>query len=632
MAAPLLPMAALIICIQISGRGAAEETESCAWDHAESVGDQALLQQRIMRHSDTMLPEHRRSLLNSGYVSDAQVTSGDDHVLDAQAPSYESLLEEHAEDDHVVDAQTAPAERSLSNSDGHVLDAQMTSVKGLPEEPVKEHLEESTLSATDGSQVAAPRVEEESLTTAQGTTAQDIHLLLMAAVLAAGVILAWLVNHLRTKKTAETEDEPVLKEAHAKNLMRIRHDWLSKDNQISQQPKPNTLNWQELLDNGLSLHMRACPKKFREAARNGIPPEFRWQVWKAAVKYNNQEAPLEYEALCKQQNAWSEDIHVDVGRTFPDVEVFDKRRQEALSRVLTAYANLNPEVGYCQWMCFPIGLLLLVSDAEEESFGVFACLMDHMGLSGFYKPDLPLIKVYAAACDQLMMEIVPKLRDHLLREGVDPAMYFLNQWFLTMFISCLPLQAVPLIWDIILCYGLPVMLSIAVAILHVLEDALLAMEFEEIAKCLNDLKRYESEQSSIESYSIAQIIAKLGQIELPPQYILEMVPACRTGETCPSGHPMIVFRTPHGSFACDMCGTLLPKDSALHGCRACNFDMCQKCLDEEHLAAECRDFEESTKRDIDKEQANVEQHSKEKEGQLPSNQTEKTVHRYTELV
>jgi hypothetical protein len=207
--------------------------------------------------------------------------------------------------------------------------------------------------------------------------------------------------------------------------------------------------------------------------------------------------------------------------------------------------------------------------------------MDHMGLSGFYKPDLPLIKVYASVCDQLMMEAVPRLRDHFLSENIEPEMYFLNQWFLTLFIECLPLKVVPLIWDIIFCHGLPVILSIAVAILQVLEDALLSMEFDDIAKCLNDLKGYEIEQSSIESYSIAKVIEKLSQIELPPQYILEQLQTFSSAEkTCPSGHPMITFRTPHSSFACDMCGTLLPKDSALHGCRACNFDMCQKCLEE----------------------------------------------------
>lgn len=411
--------------------------------------------------------------------------------------------------------------------------------------------------------------------------AQDIHLLFMGVILAAGVMFAGLVHHLQVKQTAKTDDKPEVKEEYAKNAMRLRCEWLAKDSRLTQQHKVNSLDWQELLDAGIGLHMRACPKKFREGVRHGIPPEFRWQVWKAAVKYSDQEGPSDYEMLCKQQNAWSEDIKADARRTFPDVDVFDKSCQEALCRILNAYANLRPEVGYCQWMCFPIGLLLLVSHNEEESFGVFVCLMDHMGLSGFYKPDLPLIKVYTAACDQLMMEAVPKLRDYFLSENMEPEMYFLNQWFLTLFIDCLPLKAVPLVWDIIFCHGLPVILSIAVAILQVLEDALLTMEFDDVAKCLNDLKGYEAEQSSIECYSITKVIEKLSQIELPPQYILEQVQILSNPEkSCPSGHPMIVFRTPHSSFACDMCGTLLPKDSALHGCRACNFDMCQKCLEE----------------------------------------------------
>lgn len=584
MAASLLPQF-IMVCFAISIRGSAAQNhdESCpASEQLESVSEQALLQKgsQFTRHSDTTLPVHRKSLLTS------------------EVPQRETLLEEHRL--------------------GHAVPSEQN--KTLPIQVVNSTtIQNSSLtrenSTTDSSEVD---VFLEGQTGAL-TSVQDIHLLFMACVFAVGIIMVGLVNKaMQVKQNAQADEESVLKEAHAKNFMRVRCDWLIKDGCLPQQPKKNTLDWQELLDAGISLHMRACPKKFRDGARHGIPPEFRWQVWKAAVKYSDQKAPSDYGVLCRQQNVWSEDISVDVRRTFPDLEVFDKSRQEALSRVLTAYANLNPEVGYCQWMCFPIGLLLLVSEVEEESCGVFVCLMDHMGLSGFYAPNLPLIKVYASACDQLMMEAVPKLRDHLLREGVEPAMYFLNQWFLTLFIDCLPLKAVPLVWDIIFCHGLPVILSVAVAILEVLEDSLLVMEFDDIAKCLNDLKRYESEQTSIESYSIAQIISKLGQIELPPQYILEMLPACSNGETCPSGHPMVVFRTPHGSFACDMCGRHLQKGSALHGCRDCNFDMCQKCL-EDALAEISIDAHPEVKERIDEKkngfQARMEQCYKEKENE-----------------
>jgi len=39
-------------------------------------------------------------------------------------------------------------------------------------------------------------------------------------------------------------------------------------------------------------------------------------------------------------------------------------RQEMLRRVLTAYANMVPEIGYCQGMNFIVGVLLLTMSEE----------------------------------------------------------------------------------------------------------------------------------------------------------------------------------------------------------------------------------------------------------------------------
>ena len=71
-------------------------------------------------------------------------------------------------------------------------------------------------------------------------------------------------------------------------------------------------------------------------------------------------------------------IAKDIFRTYPDHEMFQERDgpgQRALFHVLKAYANYDPEVGYCQGMGFIVGLLLMNISSEALVFWTFVQLM-----------------------------------------------------------------------------------------------------------------------------------------------------------------------------------------------------------------------------------------------------------------
>jgi len=63
------------------------------------------------------------------------------------------------------------------------------------------------------------------------------------------------------------------------------------------------------------------------------------------------------------------------------------------------------------------------------------------------------------------------------------------------------------------------------------------------------------------------------------------MPAMTSVKTCPEGHALQVFRTPHDEFFCELCGDdrYLPVGSMLFGCRECDWDAC-----EEHTHADVR--------------------------------------------
>mmetsp|Transcript_19640 Transcript_19640/g.34781 ORF Transcript_19640/g.34781 Transcript_19640/m.34781 type:complete len:433 (+) Transcript_19640:24-1322(+) len=280
--------------------------------------------------------------------------------------------------------------------------------------------------------------------------------------------------------------------------------------------------WREMVDVGISQYMRAHPDRFHRRVRRGIPPHLRWQVWKAAAQLDDCELPGDYSSLSTMENDWTPLIDIDIARTFPEIKTFDEVQQQRLKRILNAYAGYNPSVGYCQGMNYVAGLLLLVSDSEEESFGVLVRLMDHkdFGLSGFYMERLPLLRRYLRACDKLVAETVPDLREHFIRENVQPAVY-LHQWFLTLFINCFPLSMVLIIWDVIVCEGLPVILRIAVSILQVLKDSLLSMHFEEIIKFFKMMKTYDDEDGELNAFRIGQLLMKHTEHVQIPESTLE---------------------------------------------------------------------------------------------------------------
>ena len=64
-------------------------------------------------------------------------------------------------------------------------------------------------------------------------------------------------------------------------------------------------------------------------------------------------------------------IEVDLHRTLPEKKLFQEKDglgQQALSNILCAYANYDPEVGYCQGMGYIVAYLILQLKNEELSF------------------------------------------------------------------------------------------------------------------------------------------------------------------------------------------------------------------------------------------------------------------------
>eukprot|EP01083_Nonionella_stella_P125152 378422_1 len=49
------------------------------------------------------------------------------------------------------------------------------------------------------------------------------------------------------------------------------------------------------------------------------------------------------------------------------------------------------------------------------------------------------------------------------------------------------------------------------------------------------------------------------------------------GANCPGSHGLTAFRTPQTGYSCNLCRTVCRAHEVMHGCRSCNYDLCDAC-------------------------------------------------------
>lgn len=82
-----------------------------------------------------------------------------------------------------------------------------------------------------------------------------------------------------------------------------------------------------------------------------------------------------YDELIKKPSMHIRQIDVDIPRTFGKWSTEDKKN--SLRRVLVAYSNYRPEVGYCQGMNYIVSRILeVLSGKEEIAFWLFERMLD----------------------------------------------------------------------------------------------------------------------------------------------------------------------------------------------------------------------------------------------------------------
>ncbi|KAF6259841.1 rab-GTPase-TBC domain-containing protein [Scenedesmus sp. NREL 46B-D3] len=173
-----------------------------------------------------------------------------------------------------------------------------------------------------------------------------------------------------------------------------------------------------------------------------------------------------------------EDVIVrDVPRTFPEHPLFATQGgQQRLLRLLKAYATADPEVGYCQGMAFPAGVLLMYLP-EEHAFRLFRRMMSSgPTLRRLYLPGLEFLQLELSRFELLLSTHAPQLHQHLLDAGL-PALLYAAQWLMTCYACPFPMHVAARVIDVLLqAEDEAVLLRLGLAVMAALQQGLLELD------------------------------------------------------------------------------------------------------------------------------------------------------------
>eukprot|EP00124_Ichthyophonus_hoferi_P003020 Ihof_evm2s236 gene=Ihof_evmTU2s236 len=250
-------------------------------------------------------------------------------------------------------------------------------------------------------------------------------------------------------------------------------------------------------------HKKVLVKQLERRCYKGIPDCIRASAWQELCGSTKQllAHPGVYEQL-KSSDVLSEfrnAIDLDLHRIFPDHVMFHGNKQTGqseLNDMLTAYANQNKVVGYCQAMG-PVAALLLMYMPVEEAFWCLSTLLSSpLYLKDYYSPMLINIQVDAIVLKTLMERHVPVVTKTLSDQEVEPLL-FMTDWFMCVYCRTLPWVTVLNIWDLFLYHGFNVIYRASIAILKVCqEDIVKLTNINQMMHYLRNLP-YERVRSSV---------------------------------------------------------------------------------------------------------------------------------------
>lgn len=244
----------------------------------------------------------------------------------------------------------------------------------------------------------------------------------------------------------------------------------------------------------LENEVKTNSRRLRQLVRGGIPYEYRGEVWwvlsganEAAARARQSNSPS-YSQLTTMGTPFLRDIEKDVHRTFPDHAFFrTKENQERIRRVLIAFSNYAPKVGYCQSLNFIVGILLLFL-SEERAFWVLTTIVSG-DQALYYVQSMSGLLLDFKVLDHLASRKCPAIHSHLQNAGTSLQM-LTTPWFLCLTLTSFPTETALRVLDCYFIEGAAVFQLVILAFLKIWGSEILHMQdFSDITTFFKEKSR-----------------------------------------------------------------------------------------------------------------------------------------------
>ena len=145
-----------------------------------------------------------------------------------------------------------------------------------------------------------------------------------------------------------------------------------RDSMIPNPPPMTELEFWAALVADYPLTAQRLPTLTSKKIKSGVPPPLRGVVWMSITGARDKVLEDEYDRLCGESSPYENLIGKDIGRSFPNVEMFrdpSGEGQRMLGKVLKCFSLYDDKIGYCQGLGFVVGPLLMHMD-DKEAFCV----------------------------------------------------------------------------------------------------------------------------------------------------------------------------------------------------------------------------------------------------------------------
>jgi Ca2+-binding EF-hand superfamily protein len=231
--------------------------------------------------------------------------------------------------------------------------------------------------------------------------------------------------------------------------------------------------------NGRNLTL-SRQKMFYKLLRVGLPNRLRGEIWEltsGAMFLRFQEMGY-YQKMLKDNEGKDsqaiEEIEKDLNRSLPEYPAYQTEEGIGkLRRVLTAYSWKNPELGYCQAMNI-VAAALLIFQTEEQAFWTLSLLCENY-VPGYYSKTMYGTLLDQKVFESLVEKTMPILWQHIDKNDIQLSVVSLP-WFLSLFLSSMPLVFAFRIIDIFFLHGPKTLFQVALAILRINGEELLEID------------------------------------------------------------------------------------------------------------------------------------------------------------